>query len=340
MDKIWEYKNPDMKREELARLSETYRIPRLVAAIMINRGLDSDQKIKNYFTKSMQGIRNPADMKDMDAAVERICRAVDNGEKIVVYGDYDVDGITSTALMYRFLTSLGANTSYYIPDRKTEGYGINCMAVNRLKKSGTDLIVSVDCGITAVGETELARAMGMDVVITDHHTCKDKLPTAACAVVNPKRPDCEYGFDGLAGVGVAFKLALAIGIKRGFKSIDIFREYVELAAVGTIADVVPLTDENRVIVDRGLRSMENTKNLGLSELMKISGADKRPMTAASIAFAIAPRLNAAGRMGSAETAVELLLTNDREEAYETALKLDETNRHRQITEQEIFDEAL
>ncbi|MCC8169155.1 MAG: single-stranded-DNA-specific exonuclease RecJ, partial [Oscillospiraceae bacterium] len=269
-----------------------------------------------------------------------IIQAIDGGEKIVIYGDYDVDGITSTALMYEFLKWRGANVSYYIPDRMDEGYGINIMAVNKLFKQGTKLLITVDCGITAIGEVEFANLQGMDVIITDHHTCKDRLPTAAKAIVNPKRPDCDYPFEGLAGVGVAFKLVLALAIELDLNTTECFNRFVDIVTIGTIADVVPLLDENRIIVDKGIKALHNPWRPGIKAIIEVAGVSNRPITASTIAFAIAPRLNAAGRLGSAKTAVELLLTRDENEARRIALELDAENKERQLTEQKIYDEAL
>lgn len=338
-EKIWKYKNEKLKPEDIEEISKKYRIPRVLSTIILNRGISEEQDVMPFLSKSMKCVHNPNLMLDMEKATQRIKSAIENNEKIIVYGDYDVDGITSTALMYMYLKELGANISYYIPDRVEEGYGINIMAINRFIKDGVKLVITVDCGITAVGEVEFGKLQGLDMVITDHHTCKEKIPNAA-AIINPKRPDCKYPFDGLAGVGVAFKLVLALSIAMGLSTKDTFDKYVEIAAIGTIADVVPLLGENRVIVDRGLKALANTKREGLKALLEISGADKKPINASTIAFMIAPRLNAAGRLGTATTAVELLLTDDRVRAYEIAKELDNENRQRQLTEQKIFEDAL
>lgn len=338
-EKIWKFKNQHLNSSRVKQMAEEYKIPPVIATLLLNRGIEGKTAVHDYLSKSMQTVHNPNDLTDMTAAVERICTALSSGEKIVIYGDYDVDGITSTALLYAFLKSQNANVSYYIPKRKEEGYGINIMAVNKLSKEGTRLLITVDCGITAVGEVEFARLQGMDVIITDHHTCKEKLPKAV-AVVNPKRPDCDYPFDGLAGVGVAFKLILATAMQLGLSTRECFDQYVELAALGTIADVVPLLDENRVIADRGVASLAATHRPGLRALLEVSGADKRPLSASTIAFTLAPRLNAAGRLSSASTAVELLLETDPKQAQAIARELDEENRLRQQTEQKIFEEAL
>jgi single-stranded-DNA-specific exonuclease len=338
-EKIWKFKNQHLTGSRIKQMAEEYKLPPVIATILLNRGIEGASAVHSYLSKSMQAVHNPNGLTDMTAAVQRICTALSSGEKTVIYGDYDVDGITSTALLYSFLKSQGANVSYYIPKRKEEGYGINIMAVNKLSKEGTKLLITVDCGITAVGEVEFARLQGMDVIITDHHTCKEKIPKAV-AVINPKRPDCEYPFDGLAGVGVAFKLVLATAMELGLSTRECFDQYVELAAVGTVADVVPLLDENRIIVDRGVASLTATKRPGLRALLEVSGADKRPLSASTIAFTLAPRLNAAGRLSSATTAVELLLETDPERALAIAKELDGENKERQQTEQKIYDEVL
>lgn len=339
IDKIWNFRNKKLNDETVNELSVKHRIPRVIAAILLNRGV-KDEDVDAYLKKTMADIVNPTLMLDMDKAADRICTAITNKEKIAVYGDYDVDGITATALLYEFLQSAGADAQYYIPDRKGEGYGINIMAVNKLYKLGTKLMITVDCGITAIGEVEFAKLQGMDVIITDHHTCKDRLPTAAAAILNPKRPDCEYPFDALAGVGVAFKLILALAMKLGMKTSDIFNKYVDIAALGTIADVVPLLGENRMIVDKGLKAMQNPQRPGIKAIMEVAGALRKGINASTIAFAIAPRLNAAGRLGTATTAVELLLTKDEGRAREIAADLDAENKERQLTEQNILEEAL
>ena len=316
-----------------------YKIPRLLATVILNRGIPKDD-VKSFLTKSMRDIRNPRLMLDMEKAAKRITAALSKKEKTVIYGDYDVDGITSTALLYDFLSSLGADVDYYIPDRKGEGYGINIMAVNKLSRQGAKLLITVDCGITSIGEVEFAKLQGMDVIITDHHTCKERLPMAAAAIVNPKRPDCDYPFEGLAGVGVAFKLMLAVVMELGLNTTEYFKKYVEIATIGTIADVVPLIDENRIIVAKGLQALQKPSLPGLRAITEVAGAADKPLDSSAVAFAIAPRLNAAGRLGTAKTAVELLLTRDMNSARKIALQLDAENKERQAMEQQIYDEAI
>ncbi len=337
--KKWIKKNDKVTPDMIMDASSKSGVPPIVATVLLNRGI-AVSDFRQFLTKSKQGILSPMSMLDMDKAVERICRAIRSGESIVVYGDYDVDGITSTALLYDTIKSLGGNVDYYIPDRKDEGYGINIMAVNKLIKSGVKLLITVDCGITAVGEVEFAKLQGMDVIITDHHTCKERIPEAAVAVINPKRPDDEYEFDGLAGVGVAFKVSMGVAMGMGKSAGEFFEKYVDLAAVGTIADVVPLINENRVIVDRGLQLLQEPQRAGLRALLEIAGMSDKKVTCATIAFGLAPRLNAAGRMGSATTAVELLLTTDSARAREIAEELDAVNKTRQETEYEIHRDAM
>ena len=337
--KKWVKRNDKITPDIIMDAAHKSGVPAIVATVLLNRGI-AISDFRQFLTKSKQGILSPMSMLDMDKATDRIAKAISAGESIVVYGDYDVDGITSTALLYDALKSLGAKVDYYIPDRKDEGYGINIMAVNKLIKSGTKLLITVDCGITAIGEVEFARLQGMDVIITDHHTCKERIPEAAVAVINPKRPDDEYEFEGLAGVGVAFKVAMGTAIKMGKSAGEFFEKYVDLAAIGTIADVVPLVNENRVIVDRGLALLQDPKRPGLKALLDIAGMADKKVNCATIAFGLAPRLNAAGRMGSATTAVELLLTSDLQRAMEIAQELDAVNKKRQETEYEIHRDAI
>lgn len=337
-EKLWKYHKP-LSWDELKNLSTRLGIPPVIVTILANRKINTENAIKSYISKSMSDIHNPMLMDGMRTAAERIKQAVENKEKIVIYGDYDVDGITSTSLLYLFLKEHGADVSYYIPDRISEGYGINIMAINRFIKDKTKLLVSVDCGITAVGEVEFAKLSGLDVIITDHHTCKEKIPDAY-AVVNPKKPNCEYPFKELSGAGVAFKLILAMAMLMGLNTTEYFKKYCDIAAIGTVADVVPLTDENRVIVEKGLVRLNQTEREGIKAIFETAGVAGKPVTASTIAFSISPRLNAAGRLGNAETAVRLLIEEDAQKAYKAALELNEENRQRQLTEQEIFNEAM
>ncbi len=336
--KNWIYKNSSTNNNSFKTLSQS--LSPIVATLLSNRGISDLDTAKTYFSKPLNSIFPPFLLSGVENAAERIVTAIRNDEKIVIYGDYDVDGITSTVLLYRFLVAQNANVSYYIPTRADEGYGINILALNKIAKSGAKLLVTVDCGITAAGEVEFARLQGMEVIITDHHNCQDKIPKAY-AVINPKLPDSEYPFSGLAGVGVAFKLALGIAIKLNLNTSKVFSEFCELAAIGSIADLVPLVSENRVIVDRGLKKIsEGSAYPGVRALLRLCGADNGNITSDSIAFSVAPRLNAAGRLSSAAVSVELLLTNDENEAMRLAKLLDDENTERRKTEQDIFNEAL
>ncbi len=325
--------NPNIKK-----VSDAIGIPPVIAAILLNRGIEGEDNCAAFLSKSIKNVHHPFLLKDSQKAALRIKTAIEEKEQIVIYGDYDVDGITSTAILYLFLKSLGANVSYYIPNRSDEGYGINMIALSKIQKGGAKLLITVDCGITAVGEVELAKAMGLEVIITDHHTCKETIPNAY-AVINPKQPDCTYPFKDLAGIGVAFKLILATALTMNLSAKKYFDEYIDIVAIGTIADVVSLTDENRVFVSIGLNALKKTKNLGLSALLKSSQISEKPVNTGLISFMIAPRINAAGRVGSAKTAVELLVTEDSSKAIEIAAALESENQSRQQTEQEIMHEA-
>lgn len=338
-NKIWCYKSRGADYAKVEEFAKVNNLPPVIAMILYNRGIRDTDSARAFLQKTLDGVHSPFLLNDMELAAGRIIDAINKGERIVIYGDYDVDGITSTVLLYSFLAEQGADVSYYIPDRIGEGYGINIMAINRIARSGAQLMVTVDCGITAVGEVEFARTQNLDVIITDHHTCKDELPRAY-AVVNPKRADSDYPFAALAGVGVALKLVLAVAKMMGKNTKETFLKYAELAAVGTIADVVPVLDENRIIIERGLSLMRRGGNIGIHALLKAADALDKPITATSVAFMIAPRLNAAGRLGTAETAVRLLLSKDMEEAEKIAAELDEANRARQMQEQKIYDEAM
>ena len=307
----------------------------LVARVMINRGITDAGLAKKFIDRDVDSLYSPFLIKDMDKAVERIKRAVNNNEKITIYGDYDVDGITSTAIMVSFLRKMGAQVDAYIPDRQNEGYGVNKEAVEKIIKTGTKLIITVDTGITAGEEVHFASSYGIDVIVTDHHECKSSIPDAV-AVINPKRSDCSYPFKDLAGVGVAFKLICALS---GKEDKAILKEYADIIALGTIADVVNLVDENRVIAGAGLEKLKNDPNLGLKEVMRTIGSTPKWNDSAVVSYSIAPRINAAGRMSSAMSAVNLLLTKDVEKARELAEKLDRENRERQEKESVIFQEA-
>ncbi len=321
----------------LRRRMEEAGMPPLCAAVLCARGLDTPEQAARFLADTPDLLHDPFLLRDMDRAAARIRAGLDRGEVLAVYGDYDVDGITSTCLLTEFLRARGGQVIPHIPDRTEEGYGLNAGAVRRLAEQGVTLIITVDCGITAQAEVELARTLGVDVVITDHHRCKDALPDAA-AVVDPCRPDCPYPFKELAGVGVALKLALALtppGERDG-----VLRRYGELAAIGTVADVMRLTDENRVLVRLGLDLLAHTPRPGLRALLREAGLDPaRAPSAVTIGYGLAPRINAAGRMGRASVALDLLLTRDEAQGQELAQELCELNRQRQAIELDIFQEC-
>ena len=301
--------------------------------VLAARGLTSPQAASAHLGCA-DNLPDPFLMQDMDKAVARVRLAMTRGEKIAVFGDYDVDGITSTCLLTDFLRRQGADCRSYIPGRLEEGYGLNPIAIHQLKEEGVQLIITVDCGITAVKEAQLCKQVGIDLVITDHHECKDTLPEAA-AVVDPHRPDCRYPHDNLCGVGVAFKLACALCGNQE----EVLREYADMVCLGTVADVMPLLGENRTFVTRGLESLRNTHRPGIAALMAECNCDPAGISASSIGFILAPRINAAGRIGQIELAVELFLTQDPDEAVQLARSLCELNRQRQAVEAEIFLQA-
>jgi single-stranded-DNA-specific exonuclease len=303
---------------------------------MCSRGLTEYDDAINFVTAKPSDIHDPLLMDDMQQAVERIERALSDGEKIVVYGDYDVDGMTSSALMQSYLRSRGADCEVYIPGRAEEGYGLNCAALEQLWAGGAKLVVTVDCGITAVEEAAFAEKLGLELVITDHHECKDELPRAA-AVVDPKRPDSAYPFHPLAGVGVAFKLVCAM--ERDKTAGELLEKYGDLVALGTIADVMPVIGENRALVRAGLSKLSRNPRPGLLALMRASGTLPRDVNSAAIGFTIAPRLNAAGRMGCAQLSVDILLTEDADEAERLTHELCELNNRRRELEGGIFAEV-
>ena len=310
--------------------------PALLSAVLAAREVSTPEESAVFLERERSLSHSPMLMKDMDRAVERISRALAVGEKMAVFGDYDVDGITATVLLVDYLRSRGADCVKYIPRRIEDGYGLGRDALRLLREKGVTLVITVDCGITGVEEARFAREIGMDLVITDHHECKDVLPCAA-AVVDPRRPDCPYPFKHLAGVGVALKLVLALGEQR---EEALFARYCALAAVGTVADVMQMTGENRTIVYRGLESIGSTDFLGLQALLRETGLADRDVSSVQIGFVLAPRINAAGRMGEAELAADLLLTNDPARAECLARELCGLNRERQAVEQEIFAQAV
>ncbi len=306
----------------------------LTAMVLSARGLNTPHQAKEYLHCEAE-LCDPFLMTDMDLAAGRVGLAITKGEKIAVFGDYDVDGITATCLLTSFLRRCGADVVSYIPGRLEEGYGLNPIAIDQLSREGVKLIITVDCGITAVEEAQLCKRLGIDLVITDHHECKESLPEAI-AVVDPHRPDGGYPHKNLSGVGVAFKLAAALSGDQE----AVLEEYADMVCLGTVADVMLLQGENRVFVAKGLESLRHTRRPGIAALMKESGCAQDSVTASSIGFMLAPRINAAGRMGQIDLAVDLFLTDDPEHACELAKALCELNRQRQSVESGIYDQAV
>ena len=308
--------------------------PPLVAMVLASRNISGPAPARKYLDCNAPLV-DPFLMTDMDLAAGRVGLAMATGEKIAVFGDYDVDGITATCLLTDFLRRHGADCVSYIPGRLEEGYGLNPIAIHQLHKEGVKLIITVDCGITAVQEAELCHQLGIDLVITDHHECKDTLPRAA-AVVDPHRPDGGYPHKNLSGVGVAFKLAAALCGSQE----EVLEEYADMVCLGTVADVMPLQGENRVFVSRGLHSLQHTRRPGIAALMEESGCTPENVSASAIGFMLAPRINAAGRMGQIDLAIELFLTDDPARAADLARQLCELNRQRQAVESEIYSQAI
>lgn len=322
----------DADKDKASALSEKLNIDALVAFLLVSRGID-DELMASSFLSDNATFSSPFSLKDMDKAVSRINLALDNNERICVYGDYDCDGVTSTALLLSFFESLGADVTYYIPNRIDEGYGMNLEAIDNIKAMGTDLIVTVDNGISAIEEAEYIYSLGMELVVTDHHQVGSVLPRAE-AVVNPHRDDNDIRFTDLAGVGVAFKLACAI---YDGEVDELLEQYADLVAIGTIGDVVPLRDENRTFVKAGLNLINSDSRLGVVALRKAAGNSENILSATDVAFQLCPRINAAGRMDHASKALELLICDDYELAEEKAFQLNTENVHRHEVEQNILD---
>lgn len=318
-----------------AQVAENHSLDPFTALILVSRGITEYEDVEDFFDTDFS-FCDPYLIADMDKAALRIKRAIDNFEKICVYGDYDADGVTSTALMYSYLSSHGADVMYYIPDRITEGYGMSCSAVDKLHAQGVKLIVTVDNGVSAIEEIAYAKSLGIETVVTDHHMPGEQLPDAV-AVVDPHREDCNLHFKDWAGVGVAFKTVCAL--ENGDYS-DILNEYADILAVGTVADVVDLKDENRAIVKYGVAKINANPCNGINALRQIAGVSDRALNGVGITFSLAPRINAAGRMESAETALKLLLCEDLSAALGIAEQVDNCNKQRHISENEIMEEAV
>lgn len=333
MNKKWQLYTID--EEKINRIKEKYNVNTLIATILANRNIEED-KIKVFLNPTRKDFHNPYLMPDMEIAVNRIINAIENNEKIVIFGDYDVDGITSITVLKSFLQERGMNVKEYIPDRINEGYGLNKNAINTLNEDGYKLMITVDCGISGIEEIKYANSLGMETIVTDHHEVGEELPNAV-AVVDCKRKDNKYPFRDLAGVGVVFKLIQALSIKLGLDEKE-YLKYLDIVCVGTISDIVPLVDENRVIAKLGLMLVNQTKNIGLKSILNSSGY--RNVDSNAISFGVAPRLNACGRMGHAEKALQLFLSKNYNEVQKLTDELNEYNRKRQETEKKIYENAI
>jgi single-stranded-DNA-specific exonuclease len=319
------------------RLAAELGIPQIAARILVARNLTDAQSCQHFFRPSIDAFLDPFRFADMETAVARILKAVDRGEKIVIYGDYDVDGITGTAMLICALRQLGAMCDYHLPYRLTDGYGVSAGGVRQIAESGATLMITVDCGITAVNEVALARELGLDVIVTDHHESKEILP-AAIALLNPKVASCAYPDRDLAGVGVALKLCQALGQATG-RGRAFWEQFLDLAALGTAADIVPLVGENRIIARFGFERMRVTKNIGLAALIELQGLAGKQFSTNEAVFQLAPSINAAGRIGDPRRAVELLLTRNAETAVECARELRNANSERRTIDNTVWDQA-
>ena len=334
MNKKWNLKNIDIGK--VKELMEKLKLPEFLAKLVTVKGIEVNE-VEKYIKPMLSEIEEPLKIKDMDKFVDRMIKAIDNKEKVCIYGDYDVDGITSIIVMYKYLKELDVDVTYYMPNRLTEGYGLSIEAINEiLEKDKVDLIVTVDCGITAIEECLYAKEKGIDVIITDHHECSDNIPDAI-AVINPKRKDDESSYKFHAGVGVAYKCLMALSLKLNLEESS-YLKYLDIVALGTISDIVPLTGENRILSKYGLEKMKVTKNIGLSALIDL--CNMTDLDSNFVSFSLAPRINACGRMGKADIAVDMLLSKIKTQATVMADRLDELNKERQSVEREIFEEII
>lgn len=343
MEKRWRLKSRK-HNSDIDRIAKEAGVNRFIAEILVNRGIETPEEMVKFLNPKLKHLHSPRHMKDMDRGTDIIINAIKSGKKIVIYGDYDCDGVTSTTIMYKGLKRCGANVSYHIPHRIEEGYGMNSEAVKRLAHEGCQVIITCDNGISCVEQVALAKSLGMEVVVTDHHEVpftvdkngveRDILPEAD-AVINPKRRDCDYPFKGLCGAGVAFKFVHTLYHKLKIDTKELY-ELIEIAAIGTVCDVVDLVDENRILVSMGLRMINETRNIGLRALIKEAGLDGRKIRAGNIGFQIGPCINATGRLDTASLSVELLMCEDEKRALELAKELRRLNQERQ----EMTDKAL
>ena len=334
MNKKWKIYEVD--EEKVEELSNKYHLNKLLATILANRNIVNEEDIRLFLNPTRNDFHDPYLITDMEKAINRIVEAIEKQEKVTIYGDYDVDGITSITVLKSFLKDRGLEVSQYIPNRLHEGYGLNKNAIDKIHNNGCELMITVDCGISAIEEIEYANSLGIETIVTDHHEPGNELPNAL-AVIDNKRKDSTYPFRELAGVGVVFKVIQALGIKLGLKEEE-YLKYLDIVCIGTISDIVPLVDENRVIAKLGLLLIKQTRNIGLRSIIQSSGYTK--IDSNSISFGIAPRINACGRMGKAEDALQLFLSKNINEVSNLTNKLNEYNKLRQDTEKKIFENAV
>lgn len=333
MKKKWQIY--EVEQEKVEKIAKQYNLNKLLASILVNRKLD-ESEIKDFLNPTRNSFHNPFLMPDMKKAVTRIIKAIQNNEKVIIYGDYDVDGITSITVLKSFLKDRGIFVDSYIPNRLEEGYGLNKQAIDRISQNNYKLMITVDCGISGIEEIDYANSLGIETIVTDHHEVGDSLPNAI-AVVDAKRKDNEYPCRDLAGVGVVFKLIQAIGIELKLDEKE-YLKYLDIVCIGTISDIVPLVDENRAIAKLGLLLVKQTKNIGLKNLLMSSGY--KNIDSNTISFGVAPRINACGRMGHADEALKLFLSDNIYEVNELVKSLNEYNKVRQDTEKNIYEDAI
>ena len=333
MNKKWE--SYSVNENFLHDFMQKFKLNEILARVLINKNITKKEDIDLFMNPTRKDFHDPFLMPDMEITVDRVLKAIRNKEKIIIYGDYDADGITSITVLKTFLEERGLEVASYIPNRLDEGYGLNKQAIKKIYDDGYRLIITVDCGISGIDEVDYANSLGMEVLITDHHEPGQSLPNAL-AIVDAKRKDNKYPFNQLAGVGVVFKLIQAISMKLNLDEKE-YLKYLDIVCIGTISDIVPLVDENRVIAKLGLKLVNQTKNIGLSALLELVGF--KEIDSGTISFGVAPRINACGRMGDEQVALDLFLSKDYETAKEIAIKLNEYNSERQSIEKQIFDEA-
>jgi single-stranded-DNA-specific exonuclease len=337
MDKLWELNKVDAAKSKA--LSKSLKIDPITASLLVGRGIFKPEDGRRFLYGSINDLYNPKNLMGVDEAVKRINKAVENEEKIIIYGDYDVDGITSAALLYIVLSKFTKRLECYIPNRLEEGYDLNKEACDYAKDNGVSLVITVDCGISAIEEAEYLKKIGIDLIIVDHHQQQEKLPKA-CSIIDPYQKTCQYPFKQLAGVGVVFKLLQAFLEEHIDNPLEYLRPHLDLVALGTISDVVPLVGENRILIKEGLRQLNQTSKIGLKALIERTSLESKEIGSYHVAFILGPRINAAGRIGSAEAPLKLLLTDNKDEANALAKLLNDGNRQRQNIQDKTYKEAL